>query len=166
MWTIVRSSDKASRASVPVVRAGSTGRRCCEIGSTSARPLPGPRCCIWSRPQARLLDWRTRRWPVGGGARSDNYARCADRHPRRRPSTLFAGTKGPARRGRPPNQTCPARLLGVTMPKGAHVSCADGLSTAVERAQTKRAERKQNHLSAPQRWKEPVHTQEQIDRFI
>jgi deoxyribonuclease IV len=48
---------------------------------------------------------------------------------------------------------------------GAHVSTAGGLSTSVGRAQALEAECMQIFLSAPQRWQEPRHTDEQIDEF-
>src|SRR5919198_924509 len=51
------------------------------------------------------------------------------------------------------------------MPIGAHVSTSGGLSTAVGRAQAIGAECIQVHLCAPQRWKEPVHSPEEIERF-
>ncbi len=51
------------------------------------------------------------------------------------------------------------------MPLGAHVSTAGGLSTCVARAQVMGAECMQIFLSAPQRWQQPRHTDEQVDEF-
>src|SRR5258708_17173259 len=51
------------------------------------------------------------------------------------------------------------------MPLGAHVSTAGGLSTCVARAQALGAECMQIFLSAPQRWQQPRHTDEQVDAF-
>jgi len=51
------------------------------------------------------------------------------------------------------------------MPLGAHVSTAGGLSTCVARAQALGAECMQIFLSAPQRWQQPRHTDEQVDEF-
>jgi deoxyribonuclease IV len=51
------------------------------------------------------------------------------------------------------------------MPLGAHVSTAGGLSTSVGRARALGAECMQIFLSAPQRWQEPRHTDEQILEF-
>src|SRR5216684_6546816 len=48
---------------------------------------------------------------------------------------------------------------------GAHVSTAGGLSTCVGRAQALGAECMQIFLSAPQRWQEPRHTDEQVQEF-
>ncbi len=48
---------------------------------------------------------------------------------------------------------------------GAHVSTAGGLSTCVGRAQALGAECMQIFLSAPQRWQEPRHTDEQVLEF-
>ena len=48
---------------------------------------------------------------------------------------------------------------------GAHVSTAGGLSTCVGRAQALEADCMQIFLSAPQRWQEPRHTDEQIQEF-
>src|SRR5437868_2459672 len=52
------------------------------------------------------------------------------------------------------------------MPLGAHVSTAGGLSTCVGRAQALGAECMQIFLSAPQRWQEPRHSDEQVDEFV
>src|SRR5712692_2056794 len=52
-----------------------------------------------------------------------------------------------------------------TMPLGAHVSTAGGLSTCVPRAQALGAECMQIFLSAPQRWQHPRHTDEQVQEF-
>src|SRR5437899_4085353 len=52
-----------------------------------------------------------------------------------------------------------------TMPLGAHVSTAGGLSTCVPRAQALGAECMQIFLSAPQRWQLPRHTDEQVQEF-
>src|SRR5919199_98107 len=51
------------------------------------------------------------------------------------------------------------------MPLGAHVSTAGGLSTCVGRARALGAECMQIFLSAPQRWLEPRHTDEQVREF-
>ena len=51
------------------------------------------------------------------------------------------------------------------MPIGAHVSTAGGLSTCVGRAQGLGAECMQIFLSAPQRWQQPRHTDEQVLEF-
>ena len=48
---------------------------------------------------------------------------------------------------------------------GAHVSTAGGLSTCVGRARALGAECMQIFLSAPQRWLEPRHTDEQVREF-
>jgi len=52
------------------------------------------------------------------------------------------------------------------MPLGAHVSTAGGLSTCVGRAQALGAECMQIFLSAPQRWQQPKHSDEQVQEFI
>ena len=51
------------------------------------------------------------------------------------------------------------------MPIGAHVSTAGGLHTCVARAQQMGAECMQIFLSAPQRWQEPRHTDEEVEHF-
>src|SRR5579859_65937 len=51
------------------------------------------------------------------------------------------------------------------MPLGAHVSTAGGLSTCVPRALEMGAECMQIFLSAPQRWQQPRHTDEQVQEF-
>src|SRR5438270_12851613 len=51
------------------------------------------------------------------------------------------------------------------MPIGADVSTAGGLSTCIARAQTLGAECMQIFLSAPQRWQQPKHTDEQVAEF-
>ena len=48
---------------------------------------------------------------------------------------------------------------------GAHVSTAGGLSTSVGRAQALGVECMQIFLSAPQRWQEPRHSDEQVQEF-
>src|SRR5712691_8309162 len=48
---------------------------------------------------------------------------------------------------------------------GAHFSTAGGLSTCVPRAQALGAECMQIFLSAPQRWQEPRHSDEQVEEF-
>jgi len=52
------------------------------------------------------------------------------------------------------------------MPLGAHVSTAGGLSTCVGRAQALGAECMQIFLSAPQRWQQPKHSDEQVQEFV
>ncbi len=51
------------------------------------------------------------------------------------------------------------------MPLGAHVSASGGLSTAIARAQAIGAECVQVFLSAPQRWLEPKHADDELERF-
>lgn len=51
------------------------------------------------------------------------------------------------------------------MPIGAHVSTAGGLSTCVARGEAMGVECMQIFLSAPQRWQEPKHSDEQVDAF-
>ncbi len=51
------------------------------------------------------------------------------------------------------------------MPIGAHVSSSGGLSTAIGRARGIGAECVQVFLSAPQRWLEPRHAEEEVERF-
>src|ERR1700731_271129 len=53
-----------------------------------------------------------------------------------------------------------------SMPLGAHVSTAGGLSTCVARAQALGAECMQIFLSTPQRRPHPSHTDEQVQEFV